>query len=201
MILNSDQTTSIDQYILELHKDQKRLKLVLRANDSGHAQAQAADIARALNAESYNLGYGACKTTALSELFENLATNNYTHAVCAPWSAQFTNGVPCSYALGSRHYIRNLILKYLDIPKDGQIAKPSCNCKSCINPYHFAYAREKREKISSGDLKLLLAYRRQGVEVTQIAKALNVHRSTIYRKLTNEPISNGSARDCDRAGR
>jgi transcriptional regulator of acetoin/glycerol metabolism len=41
-------------------------------------------------------------------------------------------------------------------------------------------------------LKMLVAYRGQGARVTQIAEAFDVHRSTIYRKLKNEPVLNGT---------
>jgi transcriptional regulator of acetoin/glycerol metabolism len=89
---------------------------------------------------------------------------------------------------GKRLYIRNVILKYLDIPKDDAIAKPSCSCKACINPYHTAYTSKskKNQKLGAGDDQLLLAFLGQGISVTQIAKALKVHRSTIYRKLKDE---------------
>jgi hypothetical protein len=180
-----------DNYILTLVKEQKKLKLNISALDSGHAQAQAKDIARALASEKYDLMYGNCAATPLSELFKDLAENSFTHEECKSWNDKYTNKTPCVYALGSRHYIRNLILRYLDIPKDDVVAKTKCGCRDCVNPYHFKYAREKNEKISCGDRKLLVAYRSQGVGIPQIAKALGVHRSTIYRQLGNESVSDG----------
>jgi|LakMenEpi03Aug12_release.lakeMendotaPanAssembly.Ray.scaffolds.fasta_scaffold513841_1 hypothetical protein len=180
-----------DNYILSLVKEDKKLELQITAKDSGHAQAQAGDISKALGAERYNLSYGSCEQNLLAQLFKDLAENNFTHGECCKWGGKFTNGVPCTYVLGSRQYIRTIILKYLDIPKDGVTAKPKCFCKQCVNPYHFTYVQGKNEKISCGDRKLVVAYRGQGVGVTQIAAALKVHRSTIYRQLSNESVSNG----------
>jgi hypothetical protein len=180
-----------DNYILSLIKETKKLRLQITAQDSGHAQAQAGDISRSLGAERYNLSYGNGEEDLLSQLFKDLADNNFIHGECREWEGTFTNGVPCAYVLGSRHYIRTIILKYLDIPKDGVTAKPKCLCKECINPYHFTYVQGKNEKISCGDRKLVVAYRSQGVRVSQIAAALKVHRSTIYRQLSNESVSNG----------
>lgn len=180
-----------DNYILSLIKEDKKLKLQITAKDSGHAQAQAGDISRALGAEKYNLSYGSCEEDLLSKLFKDLADNSFTHGECSRWTGTFTNNVPCAYVLGSRQYVRTIILRYLDIPKDGVTAKPKCLCKQCVNPYHFTYVKGKNEKISCGDRKLLVAYRGQGVGVAQIAAALNVHRSTIYRQLGNELVSHG----------
>lgn len=180
-----------DNYVLSLIKETKKLRLQITAKDSGHAQAQAGDISRSLGAEKYNLNYGSCKEDLLSQLFKDLADNNFTHSDCRRWAGTFTNGVPCAYVLGSRQYVRTIILKYLDIPKDGVTAKPKCLCKQCINPYHFTYVQGKNEKISCGDRKLLVAYRSQGVGISQIAAALNVHRSTIYRQLGNELVPDG----------
>jgi hypothetical protein len=181
-----------ERYILELHKDNVNLKIALSANDSGHAQAQAADIARALVSDSYNIAYGKQRETKLSRLFRDLANNNFDYKLCSLWNGSKVNNTPCVYALGKRHYIRNLIIRYLNIADDGHTAKPKCDCRDCINPYHFKHSKEKNEKISCGDLKMLVAYRGQGARVTQIAEAFNVHRSTIYRKLKNEPVLNGT---------
>lgn len=181
----------IENYTLVLKKQKAALKLSLSAKDNNHAQAQAIDIARALNADKSEMQYGRYKETCISELFKNLAENNFTHNECSVWTQKESNGVPCMYALGARHYVRNVILKYLDIPKDGIIAKAKCCCKACVNPYHFTYVEKTNEKISCGDLKLLVAYRSQGASIAQIAKALNVHRSTIYRKLRDESVFDG----------
>lgn len=181
-----------EKYVLIVSKNKKQTKLAVVANDSNHAQGQAADLVRAFNAENYKLSYGICKETEVSKLFYDLAYNNFTHKSCYAWSKSECNNVPCCYVLGERFYIRNLILKYLDIPKEDSVTKNSCNCKNCVNPYHFVYVNEKNEKLSSGDLKLLVAYRGQGVEVAQIAAALKVHRSTIYRRLKDESFSSRS---------
>jgi hypothetical protein len=177
-----------ERYILVLNKRTKKTKLALAANDSAHAQAQALDIVRAFNADGCSLTYGTCKDTDLSRLFHGLAFNTFTHKSCYSWTSTECNKVPCCYVFGERFYLRNVILRYLDIPKDNLITKNSCKCASCVNPYHFAYVTEKNEKLSSGDLKLLVAYRSQGAGVSQIASALKVHRSTIYRRLKDEPL-------------
>lgn len=181
-----------ENYILELRKNKILLKLALTAKDSSHAQAQATDIARALSSDSYNIKYGEKQETKLSALFKDLATNNFKYTACSIWSGSTLNKTPCVYALGGRHYVRNLILKYLDIADDGHTAKPTCACSSCINPYHFKHSKEKNEKLSCGDLQMLVAYRSQGARVTQIAEAFKVHRSTIYRKLKDESVFDGS---------
>jgi IS30 family transposase len=51
------------------------------------------------------------------------------------------------------------------------------------------YTQHKNSRLTTGDIKLLEAYSQQGVSVNQIAKALNVHRSTIFRKLKKVDIS------------
>jgi hypothetical protein len=112
----------------------------------------------------------------------------------------FSNNVPCLYVFNQRYYVRTLILRYLDIPREGIIARPSCICKSCINPYHFSYRFGKNSKLTGGDVQMLLAFMGQGAGVSQAAKALKVHRSTIYRKLKNEHFSVGSENNRHRAG-
>lgn len=160
------------------------ITLAIRANDSNHAQAQASDICRSLNTTAFELTYGEGMPTPLSDLFEKLAFNTFTHDTCVPWGGTYTNKAPCVYVLGNRIYVKYLILKYLDIPNDF-VVRPSCKCRDCINPYHFTYLDAKNSKLTSGDLKLLTAYRKQGAGVSQIAKAFNVHRSTVYRKLNS----------------
>jgi hypothetical protein len=178
----------VENYTLVVVKNNSKTKIAVEANDNGHAQAQAIDIVRALDADKYDISYGRYKDTAVSRLFRDLAFNNFSHQECYGWTKNSTNDVPCCYVVGERYYLRGLILKYLDIPKDDFVTKNSCKCKNCINPYHFEYVREKNEKLSGGDERLLVAYRSQGVEVIQIARALNVHRSTIYRRLKDEPV-------------
>lgn len=180
--------TPRSQYRLLLRKTKQELAIPIRANDTAHAQAQAEDICRALEGARFELSYGESDVTPLAELFTKLAGNDFTHGQCWLWGGSFCNNVPCVYVFGKRLYIRNVILKYLDIPKDDAIAKPSCSCKACINPYHTAYTSKskKNQKLGAGDDQLLLAFLGQGISVTQIAKALKVHRSTIYRKLKDE---------------
>jgi len=86
--------------------------------------------------------------------------------------------------------VRPLILGYLDIERD-ETVKNTCGNYKCINPYHNQYLKSKNSKLGSGDLRILLAFRSQGASATQIAKALNVHRSTIYRTLKNERLFAG----------
>jgi hypothetical protein len=172
----------IDSYKLTLEENSKKLTITIKANDSNHAQAQASDICRSLNATAFELTYGKGRSAPLSNLFEKLAFNTFTHDECVVWGGKYTNMAPCVYVLGKRIYVKYLILKYLDIPNDF-VVRPSCKCRNCINPYHFTYLDAKNSKLTSGDLKLLTAYRKQGAGVNQIAKAFNVHRSTIYRKL------------------
>lgn len=180
--------TPRSQYRLLLRKTKQELAIPIRANDTAHAQAQAEDICRALEGARFELSYGESDVTPLAELFTKLAANDFTHSQCWLWGGSFCNNVPCVYVFGKRLYIRNVILKYLDIPKDDAIAKPSCSCKACINPYHTAYTSKskKNQKLGAGDDQLLLAFLGQGISVSQIAKALKVHRSTIYRKLKDE---------------
>jgi hypothetical protein len=179
-------------YKLTINKDIKFINLSIEANNSNHAVAQAEDICRALDASSFNLQYGACKETPLSNLFKKLSANMYDYQKCDPWEDKFSNNVPCIYVFKQRYYVRNLILKYLDIPREGVVARPSCNCKSCINPYHFSYKSGKNSKLTGADTNMLLAFLGQGSGVTQAAKALKVHRSTIYRKLNRECLSTRS---------
>jgi len=182
----------LKEYNLEFTKQDKKIQLHIEANNSNHAVAQAEDICRALDASSFNLNYGACRQNHLSTLFKKLSLNLFDYKVCVPWTETFSNNVPCLYVFKQRYYVRNLILKYLDIPKEDATARPSCSCKSCINPYHFSYRFGKNSKLTGGDVQMLLAFMGQGAGVSQAAKALKVHRSTIYRKLKNEHLSVGS---------
>jgi len=177
----------INSIVFELTN--KTLALPLTACDTAHAQAQALDIGRALDCDRYQITYTETSETTLAKLFKDLAFNNFTQQECCEWEGSYTNKVPCFYALGKRYYVRAVILKYLDIPRDGVVPKPRCGNAHCVNPYHFEYREEKNTKLSSGDMKMLLAFQSQGASVRQIAKALKVHRSTIYRKLNNEHLS------------
>ncbi len=184
-----------NNYGLVLSNNGKQFKLAITANDSGHAQAQAADIIRSLDAESFSLTYENLKETTLSRLFTKLAFNSFDHKSCAVWEGAVSNKSPCAYVCQRRVYIKNIILKYLDIPTDLTV-RPTCENKLCVNPYHFVYLPEKNSKLSGGDLKLLVAYRSQGAGISQLAEAFKVHRSTIYRTLKNERLSTGSPRNC-----
>ena len=187
-------------YKLSVLKNSKVCSLQVQANTTTHASAQAEDICRSLNADSYSLHYELVKETQICTLFKKLAYNLFDFKICEPWLGSFSNNVPCLYVLGQRYYTRILMLKYLDIPQEGVIARPSCNCKSCVNPYHFSYKIGRNSKLSSGDTNMLLAFIRQGSGVSQAAKALMVHRSTIYRKLKHEHFSVGSEDNGHRSG-
>jgi hypothetical protein len=172
------------EYCLVLQRDSKELTLTVEANDSNHAQAQAADIARALRADTFSLAYRSTKQTALSRLFRRLALNEFEHGLCEEWSGRFCNGSPVVYALGCKYYVRPLILDYLEINKD-EYVKPSCGNRLCVNPYHNCYKKSKASKLGAADVNLAVAFSSQGVPVREIAKALKVHRSTIYRTLNH----------------
>jgi len=191
-------TISTESHCLTVRRDGKTIELSLVSHDSNHAQAQARDICRALDAPSFSLSYKEVSESELSELFRRLAFNDFSMKECTPWEGKFTNKTPCVYTLGRRLYVKSTILKYLDIPKENDTTKAVCKNLDCINPYHYTYVDGKNAKLSCGDVKMLLAYRSQGTGAAQIAKALNVHRSTIYRRLNNERISSGSPGDRDR---
>ena len=182
------------RYNLQLNRNNKKLTLAVKANDIAHAQAQSLDIARSLEADKFELTYGKTRLSKLSELFEKLAYNEFDYKNCYRWEGSETNGVPSVYALGRRYYVRPLILGYLDICKDKTVKNTCCN-KKCVNPYHYHYLSGTNAKLGGGDLKMALAFRSQGASVPQIAKALNVHRSTIYRTFKNECLFTGSE-DC-----
>jgi hypothetical protein len=178
--------TSTD-YCLVLKRDDKQIEIGISANDSNHAQAQAADIARALQADTFSLSYKSVKDTQLSVLFRRLANSSFEHGICDEWEGSFCNGSPVIYALGQKYYVRPFILDYLEINKDGCV-KPSCGNRLCINPYHNSYKKMKASKLGDADTNLVLAFSSQGVPVREIAKALKVHRSTIYRTLNREHL-------------
>jgi len=171
-------------YCLVVERNKKKLEVALAAHDSNHAQAQAADIARALQANTFSLSYKNVKEDPLGVLFRRLASSDFEHACCDEWVGSFCNRSPVIYALGCKYYVRPLILDYLEINKDGCV-KPSCGNRLCINPYHNSYKKMKASKLGDADTNLVLAFSSQGVPVREIAKALKVHRSTIYRILNN----------------
>ena len=135
-------------YCLILERKNKILELSVEANDSNHAQAQAADIARALQADTFSLTYKSVGDSNLGLLFRRLATSDFKHEQCDEWQGHFCNGSPVVYALGQRYYVRPLILDYLEINKDGCV-KPSCGNKDCINPYHNSYKKMKASKLGT----------------------------------------------------
>ena len=184
---------NINRYTLILSKNKTQFNIDVCALDTNHAQAQAYDILRAFDADKFDLIYEVVEKTALSRLLQDLAHNSFEHDECYLWADKYTNGSPCIYAFRKRFYVKDIILKYLNIPKDTLTAKLKCKNKNCINPYHFEYHKNQNSKLTCGDTKLLLAYRSQGAGVDQIAKALNVHRSTVYRKLKDERFSAGIA--------
>ena len=157
------------KYTLVIDKDRVKLKLLIVANDVGHAQAQAADISRALKADKFYLGYELCPLTYLSELFRRLAYNDFSHKQCDLWSGSFSNKNPIIYALKQRYYVRPMILDYLQIHKDGCV-KPSCGNKMCVNPYHNCYKTMKASKLGDADRNIALVFAGQGVPVKEIAK-------------------------------
>lgn len=175
------------KYCLVLERTTKTLELAVSANDSNHAQAQASDIARALKADNFSLSYKGVEDSDLATLFNRLAFSSFEHAVCDDWKGRFCNGSPVVYALGHKYYVRPLILDYLEINKDGCV-KPSCGNRLCINPYHNSYKRMKASKLGDADVNLAVAFSGQGVPIREIAKALKVHRSTIYRTLHREHL-------------
>lgn len=180
-----------DNYCLKLQKLNKNLKLAIKANDASHAQAQALDICRSLSADQFTLLYEEHKNTKLSELFKKLAYSDFSHKECFEWSSSYTNGCPAIYLFGKRFYIRPLILDYMDMNRDNFV-KMTCKNKRCVNPYHFSYAPAKASKLTGGDKKLMLAFASQGVSIQQIAEALKVHRTTVYRNLNNERLHSGT---------
>lgn len=168
------------RYSLFIEKNSKKIRLSITANDGLHANAQAVDIARALNSDVFTLKNEETESCDLSELFKKLAYSEFTHEKCHAWTTTFCNNTPVIYTLGTKFYVRPLILNYLDIPNDSFV-RPSCKNKNCINPFHNTYKNERAAKLTSADKQLALAFASQGVPVKEIAKAFKVHRSTIYR--------------------
>lgn len=175
-----------NNYTLILSKTSKNFSIDVCASDTNHAQAQASDILRAFDADKFDLIYRSVQETELSKLFKNLAYNFFDHNSCYFWENTFTNNCPCVYAFRKRFYVKDIILKYLNIPKETLVAKLKCKNNNCVNPYHFEYHENQNSKLTCGDTKLLLAYRSQGASASQIAKALNVHRSTVYRRINGK---------------
>jgi hypothetical protein len=178
----------MDHYNAQYARDNTKIIINIEANDSNHAQAQALDIARAIDCKQFHLEYGLSfqDNAFMSNLFKMLAFSSFDSKKCSEWDASYTNKNPCLYIFKNRYYIRPLFVKYLDIDRSDVVVKMSCGNPRCVNPYHFQYRKEKNSKLGSGDEQLLLSFLRSGVGIPAIAKALNVHRSTIYRKLSDE---------------
>jgi hypothetical protein len=190
----SNRMTCTEEYKLILFNKDKKLELSLTANDIGHAQAQSSDIARSLKASLFELTYGATRNSKLSELYRRLAYSDFNHKECTLWKGAYTNATPVIYALNNRYYVRPLILDYMEMNRDLYV-KPSCGNKSCINPFHNTYKSTKASKMTSADVNLAVAFASQGAPVKEIAKALKVHRSTIYRTLNRERFHSGTPRN------
>jgi len=184
----SSPTMSFEQYSLTIFKDSIKATLSIQAIDHAHAQAQATDITKSLYAEKFELSYGRGKESKLSDLYRRLAFSDFETKKCFEWSGSITNSVPSVYLLGKRYYLRPLIQVYLDSDRD-KVVKNTCNNTKCINPYHNHYLNSKNSKLSSGDHQMALAFRSQGASISQIAKALNVHRTTIHRLLKDANYS------------
>ena len=180
-------------HTLRLEGKTRSFSLSLSAHDTGHAQAQAKDIARALGADGMHLLYETHETTRISEFFRALAVSDFSHKECCIWDGSITSNSPCFYALGKRHYIRDITMKYLDIPYGRTVCKTKCNHKLCVNPYHFEYVCDPNSKLSCSDKKMLVLWAGQGVPINQIAQALNVSKSTVYRNLNHERVLVGTS--------
>lgn len=182
---NHQDTTS---YSLIVKRNKVDLRLSITANEGSHAQAQAEDIARALKADSFALTYEETKPSEVSELFRKLAYSDFSRTECVAWEGRFTNDTPAFYVLKTRYYVRRIIRDYLDIGNDVYV-KMTCGKRDCINPFHNSYKNMKASKTTGADWNLALAFASQGVPVSEIAKALKVHRSTVYRILNHERFS------------
>lgn len=170
---------------LQLTRNNFKIDLAITSNDAAHAQAQSCDIARALGADRFSLTYKKTAITQVSELFRKLAYSEFSYKKCDIWKGRVSLGLPVFYALGRRYYVRPTILDYLDVHRDNYV-EASCGCGLCINPLHNAYKKTKASKLTSAETKLALAFAGQGTPIKDIAQALKVHRSTIYRILKHE---------------
>lgn len=179
---------------LQLIKNNFKTEISITSNDAAHAQAQACDIARALGVDKFRLTYKKTKPTLLSELFRKLAYSEFAYKKCDFWGGRTSTGLPVFYLLGKRYYVRPIILDYLDVHRDNYV-EPSCQCVLCINPLHNAYKKTKASKLTGAETKLALAFASQGTSIKDIAQALKVHRSTIYRILKHERLYPGLASD------
>ena len=176
-------------YALHLRKQNRLVRLSVTANDRSHGSAQACDIARALRANAYRLFYTQIEDSILSRLFTKLSTNDFESDKCFTWEGSSDKGkYPCTYLFDERYLIRDIILRYLDSPKESNRLKMICGEHLCINPHHFTFTRYGDRTIADGDRQMLLAYVSQGATAAQLAEHFGVSRSTIYRKLKNERL-------------
>jgi len=183
----------IKNYVLEIIKNKNKKIISISAYDNNHAQAQATDISRAFDVDKFSLNYREVgnREDLTSTLFQKLAFSDFSHNECFEWSSSYTNGCPAIYLFNKRFYIRPLILDYMDMNRDNFV-KMTCKNKRCVNPYHFSYTPTKASKLTGGDKQMMLAFASQGVSVQQIAEALKVHRTTVYRNLNNERLHSGT---------
>ena len=89
---------STEDYKLRIFRRLKKLDIAITALDAAHAQGQAMDISRSLDAERFSLAYGKTEKTILSELYRKLAYNEFNHKDCEIWDHSLTNGCPSIYA-------------------------------------------------------------------------------------------------------
>ena len=181
----------MSHYTLTLLKGASKKHLAVEANDIHHAQAQAVDIHRSLGGVAFKLELGESEPTNLSRLFRRLAYNDFNYEDCINWGDSTNMGNPCLYVHKKRLYVRKVITCYLDIPTDDCCVRTVCNNPLCVNPYHFDYRSTAAAKLTTGDERLLAAYRSQGTSISQCAEAFKVNRSTIYRKLRHESVPSG----------
>jgi tRNA threonylcarbamoyladenosine modification (KEOPS) complex Pcc1 subunit len=67
----------VNQYSIELERNNKKLTLAVQSNDTAHVQAQAVDICRAVDATQYSISYEHIDESPLAKLFRDLAFNNF----------------------------------------------------------------------------------------------------------------------------
>jgi hypothetical protein len=81
----------VNQYSIELERNNKKLTLAVQSNDTAHVQAQAVDICRAVDATQYLISYEHIDESPLAKLFRDLAFNNFDYKECFEWEGSFCN--------------------------------------------------------------------------------------------------------------
>ena len=61
----------MNQYSIELERNNKKLTLAVQSNDTAHVQAQAVDICRAVDAIQYSISYEQIDESPLAKLFRD----------------------------------------------------------------------------------------------------------------------------------